>query len=289
MRKSSIIIPVILLTLGMLALNASAQAPNTILYQGHLTNADGTPITVATGVAFGIYADPTGGTALWGVSMDVTPDNKGIFTVELGPMPVSVFNGSKRYIGLKVGDDAEMTPRQLLTSAPYSIATATAPGVASSFRFGSTALTSSTTTLAVDSVTINCPTSGYVVLMVTGYFRQYHTSGSGIQWARAYLSTIRGNIDFNNFSTSAIPSAAGTGEYITPFSIIMTDEINAAGSVKYFLNANIWGTHPANDQIERHHLIATFYPTSYGSVISTKANIQIDPNSPDGVIRDEQK
>jgi hypothetical protein len=102
------------------ALNVAAQAPTTISYQGRLTNAAGQPITVATSVVFTIYDLASGGSSLYTVTQSITPDANGIFTTELGPLGAGVFDGSKRYLGIKAGADAEMTPRQLLTSAPYA-------------------------------------------------------------------------------------------------------------------------------------------------------------------------
>ncbi len=121
MRKSSITILVMLLTLGILALNASAQAPNTILYQGRLTNPAGAPLQQADvdSVHFTIYSEAMA--VLYDTAVtDVTVDMNGVFTVELGPLAASVFSGEKRLLGIKVNTDPEMSPLQPLTSAPYA-------------------------------------------------------------------------------------------------------------------------------------------------------------------------
>jgi len=115
----SAIMAVILLT----AAPVMGQTPNTISYQGRLTNAAGQPITATTSVVFTIYTLASGGSALDTWTINVTPDANGIFTVELGPVSVGTFDGSKRYLGIKAGADSEMTPRQLLTSAPYAFNT----------------------------------------------------------------------------------------------------------------------------------------------------------------------
>ena len=39
--------------------------PNTINYQGYLTDSAGTPINATVPIIFSLYSDPTGGTALW--------------------------------------------------------------------------------------------------------------------------------------------------------------------------------------------------------------------------------
>jgi hypothetical protein len=105
-----------------------AQAPNTISYQGRLTQPDGvTPITTEVSVLFSIYAAESGGSALWSTTLTFTPEPTGVFTRELGPIPANVFDGTKRYLGIKVGADTEMIPRQLLTAAPYSFSTSQIP------------------------------------------------------------------------------------------------------------------------------------------------------------------
>jgi hypothetical protein len=347
-RKFFTVLAAMLAIVFALSLNAAAQAPNTIMYQGRLTNAAGTPITTSTSVVFAVYAAASGGSAIWTETIaNVTPDAQGVFTVELGlvtPLPANLFDGSKRYLGIKVASDAEMTPRQVLTSGPYSLNTnigdgtvtsakildgtiATAdladgsvnsakildgtiatgdlannavtgakvadgglssadmsnePGIASAFTFGSTTLTG--TTVAVDSVTINFPTAGYVVVTAQGDMTLNHTLNAGEQIGRAYISTTAGTIDFDNFVYFRMPTGAASGPYDVPWSITMTQTVTA-GSMKYYLNADTYvggGFHPANATIWRHHLVAMFYPTAYGTVAnSVPTNIQ-GSQRPDG-------
>ncbi len=129
MCKKVTLVMLVLGLLAALAVTASAQAPNTILYQGRLTSAAGAALSDDTAtVLFSIYAAASGGAALWSASLPCSTDVNGVFTKELGPILLSVFDGSKRYLALKVRADAEMTPRQLLTSAPYAYyATAVGP------------------------------------------------------------------------------------------------------------------------------------------------------------------
>lgn len=120
MKKAIMSLILAALVICATALNVSAQAPNSIMYQGRLTNAAGDPITTATSVTFYIYAAASGGAPLFTSAQSVTPDANGVFTVELSPVSAAILDGSKRYLAIKVGADAEMTPRQLLTSAPYA-------------------------------------------------------------------------------------------------------------------------------------------------------------------------
>jgi hypothetical protein len=177
----------------------AAQAPNSLVYQGRLTTNTGTPITAATNVTFAIYSASTGGSPLWtSGSVSVTPDANGVFTAELLAISAGVFDGTKRYIGITIAGDAEMTPRQLLTSAPYAYnAGAIADNAVTSTKIADGAITNAdvnasaaiaaskitglpgveyaalsdvsglTTTLTnLGSITVSCPAAGYVVVSV---------------------------------------------------------------------------------------------------------------------------
>ena len=139
----------------IITLTAVAQAPQTIVYQGRLTDISGEPITTSQSVTFSIYSVPTGGLIRWTETLSIQPDAEGLFTVELGTVDTtlhSVFNGEKRYLGIKVGDDDEMTPRQMLTSTPYAISAENIPdGSVGTVKLSDAAVTNRK--LADDAVT----------------------------------------------------------------------------------------------------------------------------------------
>jgi hypothetical protein len=102
-------------------------------FQGKLTNPDGTNVTDGTySIRFRIYNDPTADAAntcsanscKWEETQASVSVSSGNFQVMLGSvttLPGSVdFNTSALYIGVKVGSDAEMTPRIQLAAAPYA-------------------------------------------------------------------------------------------------------------------------------------------------------------------------
>ncbi len=111
------------LFVAVLLLATAAQAvPNLITYQGLLNDQNGVPVTGSVAFVFSIYTSSTGGTALWTESQTIAVSN-GIFTAQLGSvtaLPTSVFGTDVLYLGIKVGADAEMTPRQRITSSAYS-------------------------------------------------------------------------------------------------------------------------------------------------------------------------
>lgn len=104
--------------------NGSASVPRLINYQGTLTDpATGNPVPNGQyQMTFSIYSSDIGGNPLWQETQQVTVQN-GVFNVLLGsqnPLDVGIFQSSIRYLGVKVGTDNEMTPRQRLASVPYA-------------------------------------------------------------------------------------------------------------------------------------------------------------------------
>ncbi len=123
--KGLISILSILLILTILPVMAYAEIPQTINYQGYLTDSEGNPVDGDVKMTFSIYDVATGGTALWTETKDVTV-NYGVYSVVLGTEdpssnPLNLPFDVPYYLGVKVGTDEEMTPRQPLTSVPYAL------------------------------------------------------------------------------------------------------------------------------------------------------------------------
>jgi hypothetical protein len=105
---------------------ASAAINSQINFQGKLTNPDGTNVTNGTySIVFSIYSVSTGGSSIWTETQSSVSITDGIFQVSLGSVTTTLattvdFNSNPLYLGIKVGADAEMTPRVLFTATPYS-------------------------------------------------------------------------------------------------------------------------------------------------------------------------
>jgi len=131
MKKGRILCSAILalavcfLSIGM---SHAGSIPQLINYSGTLTDKSGAPVTGTFSVVFSIYAAPAGGTALWTERWDTTTTQitviSGVFNVMLGyytPLPPTFFaDNPTTYLGIKVGTDSEMTPRQQITSVGYA-------------------------------------------------------------------------------------------------------------------------------------------------------------------------
>lgn len=103
---------------------ASAAVPVRLTQQGRLFTKDtGAPAAGMLAFTFSVYATAQGGTALWTETHMVTLED-GYFSVQLGsraPFPASLWDGSARFLGMKVGADEEMVPREEVTSIPYAL------------------------------------------------------------------------------------------------------------------------------------------------------------------------
>jgi hypothetical protein len=119
MIVSGIFTMVFVFVLGFSPVNAAI--PYTINYQGYLTDAMGSPVNGTVSMTFSLYTVASGGTVLWTEPQNVIVSG-GIYSVILGsvstltPLAFDV----PYWLGVKVGSDAEMTPRVQLTSVGYS-------------------------------------------------------------------------------------------------------------------------------------------------------------------------
>jgi hypothetical protein len=111
-----------LLAIGLLVpALAFGQVPQTIHYQGFLTTNAGAPVNGDREATFRIYAVSSGGTHLWSEELVVSAAN-GRFEIVLGNVtPIALPFDAQYWLGVKIGLDAEMTPRQPLTAAPYAL------------------------------------------------------------------------------------------------------------------------------------------------------------------------
>lgn len=105
----------------------AATLPNRINFQGKLLDpATNAPKDGAFSIAFRIYDGA--GNSLWGPETHPTVSVvNGVFSVQLGSvlaLPPQVFSNGDTHLGITVGADSEMTPRQQLVMAPYAFTAA---------------------------------------------------------------------------------------------------------------------------------------------------------------------
>jgi len=119
-HKLLIIITGLALILSILPSTAYTAIPQKINYQGYLTDPQGIPIGDTVSIAFSIYSQASGGMALWTETRSVTLTD-GLFSVDLGnSTPITLPFDTQYYLGVRIGSDSEMTPRQPMTSVGYA-------------------------------------------------------------------------------------------------------------------------------------------------------------------------
>ena len=109
-----------------------AAIPYTINYQGYLTDSGGNPVNGPVSMKFSLYTIQSGGTAFWTETQSVTV-NDGVYSVTLGTVNQTLGNYNfdmPYFLGVTVGTDPEMTPRQPLTSVGYAFTADNALSVA---------------------------------------------------------------------------------------------------------------------------------------------------------------
>jgi len=115
----------------LLPLNLIAAVPATLTHQGYLTDSSGVAISGSTEMTFSLYSVETGGTAIWSETQTAQVNN-GVYAVALGsvsPLDPGQVDGDL-WLGVTVGTDSEMTPRQKLSSVAFALRASEADAVA---------------------------------------------------------------------------------------------------------------------------------------------------------------
>ena len=105
---------------------AAAEVPRLIKFSGTLLDDQSRPLAGPVGVTFALYAQQSGGAALWMETQNAKPDENGNYTVLLGAnstegVPAELFvSGEARWLGIQVGQQPEHE-RTLLVSVPYAL------------------------------------------------------------------------------------------------------------------------------------------------------------------------
>lgn len=141
---------VLLFSLTFSGSEVYADAPKSINYQGYLTDNASLPINGARSMVFSLYNSSIGGTPLWTETQPAVTVNNGIYQVDLGSVtPFNLSFNQQYFLGITVGADPELVPRQALTSAPYAL------GLAPGSNVTLTDSSSNSTALSVASSSSN--------------------------------------------------------------------------------------------------------------------------------------
>lgn len=117
-------ISLLLTSISLLASGTLIAGTRKIFVQGKLTDSGGTALSGAQTVTFRLYDSETAGTMVWNSGvLSVTPASGGLFNVPLQDGTPSLDNVSfdkPYFLGITVGADPEMTPRQELGASAFS-------------------------------------------------------------------------------------------------------------------------------------------------------------------------
>ena len=96
--------------------------PNYLTHQGRILETDLTPLSGVVNLEFTLYSQAEGGDLLWTETLNTSFDD-GFYTVTLGtltPISIELFTQSELYLGITTDSSEEFSPRQKISSAPYS-------------------------------------------------------------------------------------------------------------------------------------------------------------------------
>ncbi|MBI2105568.1 hypothetical protein HYT56_01890 [Candidatus Woesearchaeota archaeon] len=117
------LISIIIVTMFFIILSLGVSAiPEILNIQGKLTAPNGTVYTGSYPFSFNLYDALTGGGSLWEENLTLTLSDNGTYDINLGnsiPLENLTFDRAY-YLGIKVDQDSEMTPRINFTAVPYS-------------------------------------------------------------------------------------------------------------------------------------------------------------------------
>lgn len=106
------------------------------------------------------------------------------------------------------------------------------------------------------SLTVTAPSSGYVVLTGSGYFKLLYKGGTG--WAGVSIGTTSGAANTENETSIEIPAGSVVGDYTMPFSLNCVIPV-VAGDNNFYM-VGIKDPNPHTIYANFMKLIAVFVP-----------------------------
>lgn len=206
----------------------TSYVPNTrtLSFSGKLTDAQGLIIAEKTHVVLSLYSSQTGGNQVYSSGVcKVLPNMKGEFETTIGgacgsPIREDVFTRNPNiYLGIKIGNDAEMTPRSpIISSAKASPSAGAAglgmdengdillthehPGIQSTMESANFAITSAKglllQTAADGDITLSATESGQIKFLVGGQQVGAITNSGNIEVTGNILPTNTGIQDLGS-------------------------------------------------------------------------------------------
>ena len=159
---------------------STATVPMLIEFGGTLLDRDNRPMVGPVGVTFALYAEQTGGAALWMETQNVHLDANGNYAVFLGAasrggLPAEQFaSGKARWLGIQVENKGEQ-PRIMLVSVPYALKAGDAA------TLGGLPPSAFLTKLPQGAASSNAPSPGRTVDTADASANRVHTSANSVR------------------------------------------------------------------------------------------------------------
>lgn len=103
------------------SLRAQSSPPNAINFQGRLATPSGNPVSDGNyTLRLRLYSAATGGLTLHDQTFSTVPVKNGTFAVKISGFSTFSFYG-EAWLGIQIGNAAELTPRTQVVSVPYAI------------------------------------------------------------------------------------------------------------------------------------------------------------------------
>ena len=214
----------------------------------------------------GVYGYSDSGEAVYGYGRT----SHGVYGVSLSGDGVTGTSGSgygvislgKFRVSSLAGDSSVQLPNNAVNSQEIL----DEPGIAVEALYGFFILSNTTANQLADSVTINVPDAGKVIVEVNGYAGVTHTNGSGDDIIFQVLANPTGNALIPGVSNFNVPSAAPSATYHFPVACRNIFNVTGATSLKLYLVVHQYsGASIGSSWIGYPMMQATFYPTAYGN------------------------
>lgn len=124
----------------------TATSKTSIAYQGYLTDSAGAAVNETLEMVFKLYSVESGGAPLWSEIQPSVVVADGVFSVLLGSAtPISadmIATNIDLWLGVAVGSDEEMAPRDKIASAPYAMMADVPDGSITQYKLQENSVTS---------------------------------------------------------------------------------------------------------------------------------------------------
>lgn len=244
--------------------------PATIPFQGRLTDASGTPLNGSFSIRFSLWTLASGGVEVWNETQPTVTVTNGLFNVDLGSVTAltpGILSGADRFLEIKVGTDAAMTPRQHLGATAYAFRTGDAAGIAAAHSTSPVGNVAAGATVNTCSQTVTFPTAG-VAIVSTWVSWETDNGASVTSQSQMGISETSGGFDGQTEYFAILTTNSSGGGYTADVTPLVRFYNVTAGTHTYYTVVN----HQVGAFF--HHgtyMTVQFFPTAIGTITPAPA------------------